>query len=65
MPTNPLKPDPTLLIKLGSIAVHADEYISPSGHSFDKVALEQLLKDPEVTVWLKEMDAFAFLPKKR
>jgi len=62
---DPLKPDATLLIKLGSIAVHTDEMLSPKGHHFDKVTIETLLKDAEVQLWLKEMDKLAFLPKKR
>jgi hypothetical protein len=52
-------------VKLGSIAVHADELTSPTGHAFDRVALQSLLQDAEVAAWLKEMDAMAFLPKKR
>lgn len=62
---DPLKPAPTLLIKIGSIAVHADEFLHPSGHAFDAIAIRQLLKDPEVVAWIKAMDAMAFLPKKR
>jgi hypothetical protein len=64
-PPNPLTPPATLLVKLGSIAVHADEMLSPGGHAYDKVALEQLLQDPEVKEWIARMDALAFLPKKR
>ena len=44
-----------LLSKLGSIVVHADEFLSPGGHAFDKEALLQLIRDPEVQEWLKEM----------
>jgi hypothetical protein len=58
-------PSPGLLCKLGSIAVHVEEMLSPDGHAFDRVALEQLLKDEEVKAWLKEMDRLAMLPKKR
>lgn len=63
--TNPLSPTPTLLCKLGSIIVHVDELHSPGGHGYDKIALEQLLADPEVTEWMKAMDGMAMLPKKR
>jgi hypothetical protein len=52
-------------VKLGSIAVHADEILSPTGHPFDKEALLQLLADPEVKEWCAAMDADGFLPKKR
>jgi hypothetical protein len=60
-----LSPNASLLCKLGSIAVHADEMMSKDGHHFDRIALNQLLADPEVVEWLKEMDAHAMLPKKR
>jgi len=61
----PLTPPPTLLVKLGSIAVHLDEYMSPRGHIFDRVAAESLLRDPEVKRWLKAMDKLGMLPVKR
>lgn len=54
-----------LLVKLGSIAVHADEFFSPDGHEYDKTAIVQLLQDPDVQTWLKMMDGSGFLPKKR
>lgn len=62
---DPLKPSPALLCKLGSVLVHAEEMASPDGHTFDKVALDQLLADPEVTEWRGMMDLMAMLPKKR
>ena len=62
---DPLKPELALLIKLGSIAVHADEMFSPSGHQFDKITLNNLLQDPELKAWLQEMDARGLLPVKR
>lgn len=60
-----LHPAASLLVKLGSILVHAEELLSPDGHHFDRIALQQLMQDPEVAEWLKAMDAMAFLPKKR
>lgn len=63
--TDPLKPSAALLCKLGSVIVHADELASPGGHAFDKVALDQLLADPEVREWLRQMDAMAMIPKMR
>jgi len=63
--SDPLTPAATLLIKLGSIAVHAEEFMSSDGHEFDAVILRGLLDDPEVQAWRIEMDAMAFLPKKR
>ncbi len=55
----------TLAVKLGSIAVHADEMLSENRHRFDVAALRTLLDDKEVKEWLAAMDAKAFLPKKR
>lgn len=61
-----LQPSATILVKLGSIAVHAEEYLySPGSHAFDKIALDQLLQDPEILEWLKEIGKLALLPVKR
>ena len=62
---DPLSPSVSLLVKLGSLAVHIEEIISPSGHPFDKDAIKTLLDDAEVISWLKAMDAMAMLPVKR
>lgn len=62
---DPLKPSIALLSKLGSIVAHLDELNSEDGHAFDKIALEQLLKDPEVTSWRSQMDKLALLPRRR
>lgn len=58
-------PSLALLVKLGSIAVHADEMLSPMGHGYDRVALQQLLKDSEVQFFIKDMGAIGLLPVKR
>jgi hypothetical protein len=50
-------PNAGLLAKLGSIAIHAEEMLSPHGHNFDRHALQQLLNDEEVVAWLKELNA--------
>lgn len=63
--SDPLKPGMTLLVKLGSIAVHAEELLSPAGHDFDKNAIDLLLRDTEVIEWRKRMDDMALLPVKR
>lgn len=55
----------SLLVKLGSVAVHVEEMLSADGHVFDRIAIQDLLDDPEVRAWLRLMDANAFLPKKR
>ena len=63
--SEPLKPTCSVLCKLGSIAVHVQEMLSAKGHHFDKLALESLMMDKEVTDWLYDMDKLAMLPKKR
>jgi len=60
---NPLDPDVTLLCKIGSIVVHAEELLSPKGHMFDRTAIEVLLNDPDVKNWIKGMGVY--LPRKR
>lgn len=62
---SPLTPTASLLVKLGSIIVHYQEAISPTGHHFDKAALDGLMNDQEVKEWLKSMDSLSLLPKKR
>lgn len=54
-----------LACKLASIAVHAEEYLSPHGHDFDRVALLNNLADPAVRAWLAEMAKAGFAPVKR
>lgn len=60
-----LHPTPALLCKLASIVVHSDELASPTGHDFDRVALESALNDPEVKDWLAAMTASGMAPVKR
>ena len=60
-----LHPSLSVLCKLGSIARHVDEFLSPGGHDFDRVEIGVLLRDPEVRAWMAEMDAAAMLPVKR
>jgi len=60
-----LKPDISLLCKLGSIAVHAEEFIGDENHHFDLVALKSLLEDPEYRAWADQMNSLAMLPVKR
>ena len=62
--SNPLNPSPALLCKLGSILIHAEELVSPSGHIFDHHALKTAW-DSEVTEWMEQMRKAAFLPVKR
>lgn len=60
-----LKPPVSLLCKLASITVHADEYLSSDGHQFDRDALQSALGDPEVADWIGQMSAAALAPRKR
>jgi hypothetical protein len=60
-----LNPSPSLLCKLASIAVHADELTSEHGHKLDQVALNSALSDPEVKTWIEQMTAAAMAPRKR
>ena len=59
------KPSLGLLVKLGSIAVHADEILSPHREAVDVDAIRSLLEDVEVREWLAQMSKAAFLPVKR
>lgn len=47
------KPSLSVLIKVASIVVHADEFLSDGGHTFDIEAMKPLLRDEEVQAWLK------------
>ena len=60
---DPLSSNLTTLVKLGSIVVHVEEMLSPKGCEFDKIAIESLLKDPEIVEWIKAMGVY--LPVKR
>jgi len=62
---NALNPPPSLLCKLASVAVHGDELLSSDGHVFDRIALEQALRDPEVVAWIAEMTEAGMAPVKR
>ncbi|MFA6118272.1 MAG: hypothetical protein WC729_30075 [Sphingomonas sp.] len=52
-----------LAVKLASVAVHAQELLSPDGHNFDRIALERVANDPEVVAWLATLGPLA--PRKR
>lgn len=60
-----LKPEPNVLVKLGSLAVHAEEMLEPGGHELDVAAIRGLLDDPELRAWLEAMGELALLPVKR
>lgn len=60
-----LTPSASLLVKLGSCIIHAEEALSPDAHAYDLTAFRQLLNDPEVREWFTAMSGLAFLPVKR
>jgi hypothetical protein len=60
-----LKPTPSLLCKLASAVVHADEFLSVNGHAADRIALNSILADPEVKAWIEAMSAASLAPMKR
>lgn len=60
---DPCRPCVTLLAKLGSIVVHAEELVGPNGHDFDRLAIMSASADPEVKAWIEAMGPL--LPLKR
>lgn len=63
--TDALEPRLSLLVKLGSIAVHAGDLLSPSGHEFDRQAIAAILGDAEVVDWIGTMTRRGHLPVRR
>ena len=63
MNNDPLKPSIQILVKLGAIAVHVDEFLSPQGHPVDLEVIRSLLQDQELQEWIKDMGVL--LPLKR
>ena len=57
-----LRPNLQTAVKLASIAVHAGELVSPSGHHFDVSTIKSLLADPEVVAYLNTLRPLALLP---
>ena len=62
---DPTKPSMTVLVKIGSAMVHADEMLSPTGDDYDKIALQSLINDPEVQSWIAAITKLGFVPLKR
>ena len=55
-----------LLSKLGSIAVHAGEYIGPRGlNRDDRIAIDSLLNDPDIIHFLNEMGPLVPEPRNK
>lgn len=65
MKKDPMKPGVTLLIKLGSAMIHAEELIETKfqNANFDVPAFKTVSEDPEVVEWVKAMGPM--LPRKR
>ncbi len=62
---SPLELSAPLASKLGSVVVHVEEMLSPTGHDFDRIALEGLLADPDIREWITDLQAMALVPVKR
>ena len=58
-------PSLALMAKLGSIAGHVEEYLSPESHPFDRLALRGLIEDPEVRQFMDDMRKLALIPVRR
>lgn len=62
---DPLNPSLALLAKLGSLVVHIEEYMSPTGHDFDRQAILTGLQDDDLQSWLDQMTMLQFVPVRR
>lgn len=62
---DPLQPNASVLVKLGSLIIHYQEACSPKGHPLDWQAVKQLENDPAIKEWIEEMTRKGFLPIKR
>ncbi len=60
-----LKPSVQLLIKLGSIIAHYEEWTSKTGHEFDKITIDSIMNEEDVIEWFKGMRELSLLPLKR
>lgn len=61
----PLNPTLSLLSKLGSLAVYAEEMLGHEYHASERAAIQSLLEDEEVQQWLKEMHQLSLIYRKR
>lgn len=55
----------SLLAKLGSLVVHCSELFSDDGHYFDKAAVDGIIRDPEVSKFVRTMAKMSLVPVKR
>lgn len=63
--SDPLNPSPSLLCKMASVLVHADEAAGEKGHEFDLDALRTALNDAEVSAWIAQMTKAGLAPVRR
>lgn len=65
MKKDPMKPSVTLLIKIGSAMIHAEEMVETKFKNldFDLPGFQTITNDPEVIEWVKAMGPM--LPRKR
>lgn len=62
---DPLKPSAEILAALGSLIVHYEETLSPSGRELDQYVIDQTRNRVDVKQWFNAMDKLALLPLKR
>ncbi len=60
-----MNPKLSVLVKLGSLLMHYQEFLSPQAHHTDRLAIQTLEKDHEVIEWVKAMQDLSLLPVKR
>ena len=57
--------DLAVCARIGSALVHAEEFMSVRGHTFDKESFNAIMNDDDIRAWLKKLDDIGLLPKKR
>lgn len=60
-----IQPSKEVLIKLGSLVVHIEEYLSEKSSEYDKITIQALLADQDLQDWVSKLDELALVPKKR
>lgn len=60
-----LRPVPSILLALLSVAIHAEELLSPTGHAIDRVAMKSAMDAPGLREWIAEMTKAGYAPVKR
>ena len=65
MNTETTQPDLVILMKLASVFVHVEEFLEPCGHEFDQIALQQLINDSDLRMWIEGMQDLGLAPVRR